>query len=266
MASLISTFLQTAASNRYQQSLYHNTLFRFYCSDEQSLPKPDIPPYYNQEFFNIIKKVKEKTPLNPIYLTVKEWYNYLLEEEVTMEVVDEEGRQRAKLCRVEQLCPTNLARVRGLSMETRSFCFKLIHQLLPVNERLHHLLPNNSPICPLCPGEELENPLHRFFGCVGSREAAMFLLELIRPYDSSISEDKCLMLNIKTDALYELPTMLVLGTGLSLIWRNRVLKKRTTVHQTRAEVECLVYLIRKSRNRKLREAGNMIENSLNSFV
>ena len=94
----------------------------------------------------------------------------------------------------------------------------------------------------------------------------MFLLELIRPYDSSISEDKCLMLNIKTDALYELPTMLVLGTGLSLIWRNRVLKKRTTVHQTRAEVECLVSLIRKSRNRKLREAGNMIENSLNSFV
>ena len=178
IVSLISTFLQTVASKIYQQSLYHNTLYRYYCLGEESLPKPDIPPYYNQQFFDIIKTVKEKTPLNPIYLTVKEWYNYLLDKEVTMEVVDEEGRQRARLCRVELQCPSNdwpktfhLARVRGLSMETRSFCFKLIHQLLPVNERLHHLLPNNSPFCPLCPGQEPETPLHRFFGCVGSREA-----------------------------------------------------------------------------------------------
>ena len=138
MASLISTFLQTAANKRYQQSLYHNTLYRYYCLGEESVPKPDIPPYYNQQFFDIIKTVKEKTPLNPIYLTVKEWYNYLLEKEVTMEVVDEEGRQRARLCRVELQCPTNdwpktfhLARVRGLSMDTRSFCFKLIHLTPP---------------------------------------------------------------------------------------------------------------------------------------
>ena len=272
LASLISTFLQTAVSPRFQKSLYHNVLYRFYCLGEETLPKPDYPPYYNQQFFNIIKKVKEKTPMNPIHMTVKEWYNYLLEEEVTMEVVDDEGRKQAKLCRVELQDPTNdwsntfdLARVRGLSTETRSFCFKLIHQLLPVNERLHQLLPNNSSHCPLCPSEEVETPLHRFFGCVGSSEAAKYILDLIRPYDPTISEEKCLILNITTDALYELPTMLVLGAGLNLIWGNRTMKKRTTVHQTRAEIECLVSLLRKSRNKKLREAGNIISNSVNIF-
>ena len=91
-------------------------------------------------------------------------------------------------------------------------------------------------------------------------------MDMTRPYDSTITEDRFLMLDIRTDALYELPTMLVLGAGLRLIWGNRVIKKRTSAHQTRAEVECLVSLICRSRNRKLREAAIMIENSLNNFV
>ena len=90
--------------------------------------KPDLPPYYNKSFFETIKKVKEKTPMNPVNMTLNQWYNFLLEEEVTMEVVDDEGRQQPKKCRVELLAPSNdwpktfyLARICGLSTETRSF-------------------------------------------------------------------------------------------------------------------------------------------------
>ena len=88
-------------------------------------------------------------------------------------------------------------------------------------------------------------------------------MDMIRPYDSTITEDRCLMLDIRTDTLYELPTMLV---WLSLIWGNRVIKKRSSANQATAEVVSLVSLIRRSRNRKLREAAIMIENSLNNFV
>jgi hypothetical protein len=41
-------------------------------------------------------------------MLLKQWYNFLLEEYVTMEVIDEEGRQQAKMCRVGLLSPDNV--------------------------------------------------------------------------------------------------------------------------------------------------------------
>ena len=87
-----------------------------------------------------------------------------------MEVIDDEGRQQAKKCRVETLFPDydwpkafSLTRLRSLSSETRSFSFKFVHQLLPFNARLSQLLPNNVPTCSLCTGNFLESPLHGCF-------------------------------------------------------------------------------------------------------
>ena len=62
---MIATFLQSAANPHFQQSLYHHCLYRYYCLGDNILPKPDMPPYYNQEFFNTIRKVVDETPLNP---------------------------------------------------------------------------------------------------------------------------------------------------------------------------------------------------------
>ena len=137
---MISTFLQTAANPRYQQSLFHNCLFRYYCLGDWSLDKPTMPPYYNQTFSTVSRKLKtNKSPMNPIHMTLKQWYNFLLEEYITMEEIDDVGRQKPKKCWVELLAPDvdwsksyYLSRLRGLSTETRSFCFKLLHQLLPL--------------------------------------------------------------------------------------------------------------------------------------
>ena len=272
LASLLTTFLQTAASTRFQQSLYHNSLYRYYCLGDDSLAKPDMPPYYTQSFFDVIKKVKENSPLNPVNMSVKQWYDYLLEEEVTMEVVDDEGRLQPKKCRVELLAPSNdwsksfyLSRLRGLSTEIRSFTFKLIHQLLPFNQRLNQFLPNNREDCQLCSAHYPESPLHGLFRCEKNNDAAQFLLHLTRPYDSTITEENVLLFNLNCEPMYEVPTMLVLATGLNLIWQNRINKKGTTLYQIRAEIECLVSLLRRSRSKKLREAGNMVNNTLTNF-
>ena len=50
LASLIATFLQTAADDRYQQSLFHDTLYRCYCLEDDSIDNPSMPPYYNETF------------------------------------------------------------------------------------------------------------------------------------------------------------------------------------------------------------------------
>ena len=137
---------------------------------------------------------------------------------------------------------------------------------MPFNARLHSILPNTSPTCSKCTAQETETPLHGLFECEQNSQAALYLLHLSKPYDSSISQEKCLTLSLKTsDPIYELPPMLILGTGLNLIWQNRQNSKRTTLYQIRSELECLVSLLRKSRSRRLREAGNIINNTMNNF-
>ena len=109
---------------------------------EEDLPNPALPPsrgspYYTKAFFLTIKKVQEKSPMNPVLMTVGQWYQYLLEKGVTMDE-DDEGRREDKMYRVEELEPGvnwrrsfNVARHKGLSTVQKSFLFKLLHQLLP---------------------------------------------------------------------------------------------------------------------------------------
>ena len=271
LASLISSFLQTAANPRFRQSLYHNCLYRYYCLGELDMPKPDLPPYYNQSFFDTIKNVIENTPLNPVHMSLKQWYNYLLEEEITKEYVN--GVQRTKITRVEALFPQNnwdnayyFSRLRGLSTESRSFNFKILHQLLPTNERISQFLPNNPQECTLCHNEVPETPIHALFSCENNSEAAEALLQLTRPYDNKISAERALLFNLDIrDPIYELSTVLVLYTGLFYIWRNRTKRKGTAQYQIRAEIECLISLLRRSRLRRLREAGDIIEYTMSNF-
>ena len=157
LSSLISTFLQTAANPGYQQSLYHSLLYRRYCLKDDTVPELMIPPYYSGDFFNIIKEVVENSPLNPVYMSVKQWYSYILEIRVTMEKVDDEGRMKARLCKVEENDPNinwqhvfHLSRLKGLTPIVKSFNFKLIHKILPCKERLSQFLPANAPFCTLC--------------------------------------------------------------------------------------------------------------------
>ena len=272
LAGLIATFLQTAANPNFQQSLFHNLLYRQNCLNDQTTPQVPPPPYYSREFFDTIKEVVEKTPLNPIAMSVKQWYQYLLEKNVTMEVFDDEGRMMKKLSKVEERNPQNdwnkifhLARLKGLTPEIKSFNFKLLHGILPCKERLSQLLPNVSATCCLCYDEQPESINHIFFQCRASSEASQYLLNLVQVYDSSVSRDNMIMLNISTDILYELPVILILCTGLQLIWKKRVEKKSTSLHETRAELECLVSTLRRSRSKRLREAAKMLENTLINF-
>ena len=69
--------------------------------------------------------MKENTVMNPIHLTVKQWYNYLLEKFVTTREIDQEGRRELIPNRIEELSPNvqwaesyRLARLNGSSQQT----------------------------------------------------------------------------------------------------------------------------------------------------
>ena len=189
-----------------------------------------------------------------------------------MEKIVDECRMVAKKCKVEEREPESschlsyhLARLKGLSPQIKSFNFKMIHQILPCKERLSQILPNSSPNCSLCRMDQPESLLHAIFLCDSNRDAAMYLMELIKVYDNSATQEKMVRLHISCEALYELPTTLIICTGMELIWRNRHDRKSTRLYNIRAELECLVLTLRKSRPRKLREASSIIQNTLENF-
>ena len=101
LACLIRTFMETAANPNFRRNQYHAQLFRYHVLEEHWLPNHGFPPYYSQHFFSMIKKVKNTTPLNPVYMTMNEWYTFLLEEKVTMRDIYDEGRKELVPCRVE---------------------------------------------------------------------------------------------------------------------------------------------------------------------
>ena len=80
---LVSTFLSQAISPAFPNNLYHNSLYRWHVLKERNIPNPGRPPYYSMTFFSLIKHVKETTPLNVSWISVKQWYQLLMEMGIT---------------------------------------------------------------------------------------------------------------------------------------------------------------------------------------
>lgn len=93
------------------------------------------------------------------------------------------------------------------------------------------------------------------------------LAKMCKSYDSTLSEAKLLRLEIKTDEPFLVATASVVSSGLKLIWESLRIKKRTTIYTMRAELESAISIKRRSRLRKFREAGDIIENMIdNNFL
>ena len=160
-----------------------------------------------------------------------------------------------------------LIRKKGMAMEKKTFCFKLVNSLLGFKERLAQWLPQASPACQLCPAPQpLETDFHYFFECPSNREAGEAIISLIRPFDQSLSIEKALKCEIRCDALYEMPAIMILATGLEVIYKNRKESKRTSVAEVRAELESLCGLLHRARARRLREAAAMVRNQITNFL
>ena len=151
LALRIRTFLETAINPIFQQNLLHSILYRIHVLGDESVPvNPPIPPYFSPSFFQTIRHVKETTPLNVATMSTKQWYRLLVEEEVTMHQLEDNQRDFI-MSRAELSSPTNdwertwrRCRLKGLGSEATSFLWKLVHHLLPTEDRLSNILPNNT--------------------------------------------------------------------------------------------------------------------------
>ena len=144
--------------------------------------------------------MKEKTPLNPTFMSTKEWYLFLLEKNVTRREIDQEGRTEPIPCRMEEKHPEvfwsenfRISKLSGLSPDSKSFLFKLIHELLPSRERINHLTPASTALC-WCNSGDVENYQHLFYACSKNSEAGLALLSCVQSYNRRLSRAKSLRL------------------------------------------------------------------------
>ena len=98
-----------------------------------------------------------------------------------------------KPCRADILSPnTDLAlswkicRLKGLGSNSTSFNFKLLHRLLVTKERLHHLTPAVSPLCPFCSTAN-EDLVHALISCQYNHDVGDKLLSTVQKCIPDIS-------------------------------------------------------------------------------
>ena len=210
-AALTRSFLETACHPQFLHSLYHSSLYRYHVLGDDTIPDPGFPPFYSKDFFAKIREVHLETPLNVAVMTQKQWYRLLLEDNCTMEQ-GEAGQMQFIRSRVELASPETdweqswrLARLPGLGPDHTSFLFRLLHQLLPTQERVHRTGNAANPLCKGAGCSETDDLGHSLFMCETNQNVGTSLLGLLRQYQPNISLEAALRLELNAEEEMELP-------------------------------------------------------------
>ena len=219
-ALLIRTFLETAVNPNFIHSLFHEQLYRYHVLQEHSLPDPGYPP--TKEFFSLTQHYTETSPMNISIMSTKEWYTTLLEDQVLMNPTNDDTPASLIPVRPETLNPNcewpqiwSNARSKGLGSELSSFLLKVVHGLLPTQDRIARMADNGHGICLLC-RHSSENLLHCFFECPHNMIVGLTLLGYAQHVVPNLSPEAALLLDFQQSLTSEesLAVCVMLSTGL----------------------------------------------------
>ena len=270
LASLIRTFMETAANPSFKQNHYHTLLYRTYVLEDDSITRPPpMPPYYSAAFFSSIKWVKENTPLNVISINTAQWYRVLLEKEVTMVEMNDNSMEYTK-SRAELASPGTdwvtswrRARMKGLGSEAISFLWKLLHRLLPTEQRLARILPNSAQTCKYCPTPVTADLVHCFFSCVKTGDVGGRLLTAVRQHEPAVTQAGLLRLEFQEEGDKELPLVWITAHTLLYMWTTRASGRVVDLYLTRSMLEFKINLLRETR---YASAVNLINEILENIL
>jgi hypothetical protein len=252
MATLIHTFLAQAVSPLFPTNHYLNSLYRWHVLGQRDVPDPGRPPYYTLAFFSVIKDVHFNTPLNIIWITLKQWNQLLLERGVTHTSDDTESPPILLSSRLEESNPSEdfsnsyrLSRLFGLSPEQKSFLFKLLQNILPSKERLHRAGKVPLPSCSFC--EVQQDTTDHMLDCPQGREITAPLQAFLSSQVDNLTTKDITLLSFKTSEAMELPAVWLISTCLMFIWEQRIAGKVARLQAGKAEVQARAALLRRTK-------------------
>ena len=137
LAYLLRTFMELAAHPAYINSLFLSTIYRVKVLEEENVCPLKIPPYYQQNFFDTLKTAT-KEGHEIVTMSTRDWYHYLLQQDITSDLPDPDLPRQLKPCRVERFHPDtdwcqvwSKVRNRFVDSATTTTAWQLVHQLLP---------------------------------------------------------------------------------------------------------------------------------------
>ena len=256
LACLIKSFLETAADKKFRNNLFHNHLYRYHVQREHTLPDPGVTPYYSTEFFDIIRSYYENMTINIETMSLREWYQTLLEDRILMTPAIEDTPRQLIPVRAERLAPSNdwvrswqTLQNKGLTSDHRSFLFRMLHGLLPTQARLSHLRLSDQDqgLCILCK-TDVEDIIHAFFQCPNNHLAGLRALGWAQVLVPNLSQEDAVLLRLGDSLTYEEESAVsqVLAISLKFIWEARIMKKVVSIFQVRSELEANISILRKA--------------------
>ena len=137
--------------------------------------------------------------------------------------------------------------VLGLTPEMRSFLWKMLHCILPTQDRLHRMnMPNApSPLCVQCTAGEVDGIEHALLRCNKIKPGADFLLETLKSEIPDLTFERIKYLDFRCEDLL-VPTYLTAAT-LSQLWISRYCTRNFSWQSFRANVEQKILTLKKSK-------------------
>ena len=140
------------------------------------------------------------------------------------------------------------ARIKGLGPELSSFLFKILHDLLPTQERLAKTNPNISGTCKFCLSNIKEDLVHSLRRCVANQGVGEAVIHCLpAPVQNEVQDQQLLHLHFDMEDSLELPIVWFLAVAWSSIWESRKCGRRPELYKVRADLEAKVSLLRETR-------------------
>ena len=143
-----------------------------------------------------------------------------------------------------------LAILKGLSADDHTFLWKMLHNLLPTQERLHRMKFKTAPTpdCTQCDRAEPDQLHHALVTCPQNNEVADWLMQSLHHHIPALSPEQLVVLHLgDLENSLELPLVWLIVQVLSSIWKSRLEKKKPQLRRTRAELEAGIAIMRKTR-------------------
>ena len=257
MAELIKTFIDTARNPKFIRNLYHQALFDWHVLDIKTIPNPGKSPYYTEEFFSIIRDVENEGILCLSRMSIADWYKVIIERNLLQQTDDNNGASNI-LTKCELRNPEvdwrmtwSFTTLRGIESHLQSFLLRLLHGLLPTQERVYRVFGSRygDSNCRLCTDQVECSIQHALLTCPYNNEIGSWLLRSIKSKLPHFTLKKIICLDFGKDLGCNdvFPVTWLTANTLYVIWNARVHKKPVTFQQTRATLEAEIMLLRKTR-------------------
>ena len=208
MSVLMKSFLETSTNPRYMSNQYHTAIFKHHIEGDKEMERPTNNPFIGEELLTNLKLLNEEQHVNLSSISSGQIYKKLVESHITMST-DLDGIRKYIPCRSERKNPQldwentwRLASLRGLDSENQSFLWRLLHDILPTQERLHRMNFRSavSPHCIQCtePVPVTDSVSHALLSCSQNREVSEWLISCLQQYCPALTHEQVVLLDFGT--------------------------------------------------------------------